>query len=248
MRRSFLLIMIVSITSLLPLTAAVDPFSLPVGTVIIDAGHGGHDPGATKRWPFHQGEILEKDLNLDIAKRLAVLLKLDHPDLQVIMTREDDSYLSLAERSHIASSQPLLGKGALFVSIHVNSAASEAANGFEILTKFQDKRVVLLDEHTPTANIALFASHSQASLNRLLNNRNLVVASVFEKTLNQRLITTRSRGIKEQDLWVLNQSRMPSVLVEVGFLTNEADARRLLSSQHRQTLAEVLCEAIERLL
>ncbi|MFA5447002.1 MAG: N-acetylmuramoyl-L-alanine amidase [Sphaerochaeta sp.] len=248
MRRLFLLIVIVGTVSLFSVTAAVDPFSLPIGTVIIDAGHGGHDPGATKRWSFHQGEILEKDLNLDIAKRLAVLLKLDHPDLTIVMTREDDRYLSLAERSKIAYSQPLLGKSALFISIHVNSATSEAANGFEILIKFQDKRVTLIDEHTPTANIALFAAHSQASLNRLLNNRNLVVASVFEKTMSQRLVTARSRGIKEQDLWVLNQSRMPSVLVEVGFLTNEADAKRLLSSQYRQTLAEVLCDAIERLL
>lgn len=246
MRR--LSVVLALILVVLPLIAAVDPFSLPVGTVIIDAGHGGHDPGASYRWSFAGGMVYERDLTLDIAKRLATLLRLDCPDLEVIMTRQGDVSLSLAERSAIAVQQSLNNKGALFVSIHINSATTPAAQGFEVLIKRQDKQVTFLDEHTPLSNIPLFASHTQVQLNRLLNNRNLVVASVFEETMKSQLITLPSRGIKEQDLWVLNQCRMPAVLVEVGFLSNEADARRLVDSAYRQHLAQVLANAIAALL
>lgn len=242
---AFLLALCLSLT---PSFAAQDPFSLPVGTVVIDAGHGGHDPGASYSWPFAGGMVYERDLTLDIARRLEVLLTLSHPDLSVVMTRSGDVYLSLAERSAIASSLDWGAKGALFVSIHINSAQASSASGFEVLTKRQDKQVVLLDETTAPANIPLFASHSQNQLNRLLNNRNLVVASIFEETLDGQLITARSRGVKEQDLWVLNQCRMPAVLVELGFLSNEGDARNLTSSQYRQHLAQVLANAIERCL
>lgn len=246
MRRIPLLVLALII--ILPLGAATDPFSLPVGTIIIDAGHGGHDPGASYTWAFAGGVVHERDLNLDLAKRLSTLLTLAHPEVQVIMTRQSDTFLSLAERSAIAASHSWGLGGALFVSIHINSAHTPSAQGFEILIKRQDKQVVLLDDVTPIANIPLFASHSQAQLNRLLNNRNLVIASIFEETMASQLVTTRSRGIKEQDLWVLNQCRMPAVLVEVGFLSNEQDARRLVDSTYRQHLAQVLATAIGRCL
>jgi N-acetylmuramoyl-L-alanine amidase len=245
--RSAIIALIVCLC-LVPAFAAQDPFSLPVGTVVIDAGHGGHDPGASYNWPFVGHVVYERDLTLDIAKRLSVLLTLSHPELTVVMTRSSDVYLSLSERSAIAAGLDWGAKGALFVSIHINSANAPSANGFEVLTKRQDKPVVLLDEATPLSNIHLFASHSQNQLNRLLNNRNLVVASIFEETLAGQLVTSRSRGVKEQDLWVLNQCRMPAVMVELGFLTNEDEARRLTNSLHRQHLAQVLANAIGRCL
>jgi N-acetylmuramoyl-L-alanine amidase len=228
-----------------PLVGALDPFSREVGTVIIDAGHGGQDPGATYRWAFHGSVVQEKDLTLDIAKRTAGLLRSSHPTLQVILTRSDDRYVSLEERSRIASSADLHNKGGLFVSIHVNSAPTASASGFEVLTKRQDKRIVLLDSLTPLSNIPLYSGFNATELNRLLNHRNLIIASTFAQTLDERLVTSRNRGVKEQDLWVLNQSRMPSVMVEVGFLTNEGDARDLLSPQWRQRLAQALSAAIE---
>lgn len=229
-----------------PLSAAADPFSYPVKTIILDAGHGGHDPGASFAWSFAGGTVYERDLTLDITKRLHALLAVSHPDLQLVMTRSDDTYLTLEQRCEVAYSQSLKAQSsALFVSIHVNSAQTKEASGFEILTKQQNKRVTFLDEKTPIENISLFSSHSLLSLNRLLNHRNLVVASNFEKTLSERLVTSRNRGVKERDIYVLNASRMPSVLVEVGFLTNEEDARNLVSPQYRQRVAQALATAIE---
>jgi N-acetylmuramoyl-L-alanine amidase len=75
-----------------------------------------------------------------------------------------------------------------------------------------------------------------------------VVASVFEQAMDGSLVTSRNRGIKERDLWVLNGSRMPAVLVEVGFLSNEEDARNLVSPQWRQRMAQILAQAVEECL
>ncbi|MGH0052182.1 MAG: N-acetylmuramoyl-L-alanine amidase, partial [Sphaerochaetaceae bacterium] len=195
------------------LFGANDPFSYPLGTVIIDAGHGGHDPGATNAWSFAGGTVYERDLTLDIAKRLQALLAVTHPSLQLVMTRDDDRYISLEDRCQIAYRTPLQPQtSSLFISIHVNSATTDQASGFEVLTKEQEKRVTLLDAMTPIENIPLFSSYSQLALNRLLNQRNLVVASVFEQTLEASLVTGRNRGVKERDLWVLNGARMPAVL------------------------------------
>lgn len=231
------------------LAAATDPFSYPVGTVILDAGHGGHDPGASYAWSFTGGTIYERDLNLDITRRLAALLAVSHPELNIVQTRADDTYVSLDQRCSIAYTTPLKSlQSSLFVSIHVNSAQSPDAKGFEILTKRQEKRVVLLDDQTPLENLVLFSSSSLTELNRMLNHRNLIVASTFAQTLSEQLITTANRGVKERDLYVLNASRMPSVLVEVGFITNEEDARNLSSPQFRQHLAQALSLAIEKCL
>ena len=247
MKKRILLLLILLTSSML--CASSDPFSFPVGTVIIDAGHGGHDPGTSHAWSFAGGTVYERDLTLDIAKRLHALLSVSHPDLHIVMTRTDDSFVSLAQRCEIAYTTPLRPKtSALFVSIHVNSAANRSAKGFEILTKMQNKQVVFLDAKTPFENIASFSSHTISSLNRLLNHRNLLVAATFEQAMSESLITSVNRGVKERDLWVLNATRMPAVLVEVGFLSNEDDARNLVSPQYRQRLAQILLTAIERCL
>lgn len=248
MRKCFVaLVSILLASSLVPLFSAGDPFSFPVSTVILDAGHGGHDPGASASYSFSGGTINESDLTLDIAKRVLALLKVEKPALQVVMTRTDDTYVSLAQRSQVAYSAPLPPKSsALFVSIHINSATTSDAVGFEILTKRQAKQVSLLDEQTPLANIALFASLPSLELNRFLNQRNLYVAGTFAEVFSEKLITSRSRGIKERDLYVLNASRVPSVLVEVGFLSNEDEAQKILSPTWRQLVAHAITEAVIR--
>lgn len=242
-RRALLTLMLA--LSLAPLSASNDPFSLPVSTVILDAGHGGRDPGASASYSFTAGTVNESDLVLDITKRVYALLALERPDLQLVMTRSDDTYISLAQRSKIAYTTALLPQSsALFVSIHINSAQSSEATGFEVLTKRQEKRVTLLDEHTPAKNIPLFASFSALELNRMLNQRNLVVAKTFEEVLSQRMLTSRNRGIKERDLYVLNASRVPSVLLELGFLSNEDEARAIISPAWRQQVALAIAKAI----
>jgi N-acetylmuramoyl-L-alanine amidase len=227
------------------LFAAENPYDNPVSTIFIDAGHGGHDPGSSAAWVFAGGTVYERDLNLDIAKRVYSLLRVVRPDLQVQMTRMEDTYVSLEDRSRFAYGTAIEPKtSALFVSIHVNSATNKDASGFEVLTKRQNKSVTLLNSETPIGNIASLAPFTSVQLNRFLNNRNLVVAKTFEQVLSEKLDGLRNRGVKEQDLYVLNASRMPSVLLEVGFLSNEEDARSLVSPQWRQTVADAIVQAI----
>lgn len=236
---------IVLVLCLSPLLAAKDPFSLPVSTVVLDAGHGGKDPGTSASYGFSGGTINESELVLDITKRVYSLLSVERPDLRLVMTRTDDTYVSLAERSRVAYSTELPPQSSLlFVSIHVNSAQSREASGFEVLTKRQEKRVTFLDEHTPIKNIPLFAPFTALELNRLLNQRNLFVAQTFEEVLSQRMVTSRNRGIKERDLYVLNASRGPAVLLELGFLSNEGEARNIISPAWRQQVAMAITVAI----
>lgn len=244
-RRPLTLFLVLLVLALFPVSAASDPFSYPVSTVILDAGHGGKDPGASASFSFTGGTVNESDLVLDITKRVFALLAVEKPSLNLVMTRIDDTYISLAERSKIAYTTPLAPQSSiLFVSIHINSAQSREATGFEVLTKRQEKRVTFLDEHTPITNIPLFAPFTALTLNRMLNQRNLVVAKTFEEALSQQMLTSRNRGIKERDLYVLNASRVPSVLLELGFLSNEDEARNILSPAWRQQVANAIAKAI----
>lgn len=231
--------------TLFPVSAVKDPFSFPVSTVILDAGHGGKDPGTSASYSFAGGLVNESDLVLDITKRVFSLLSLEKPSLNLIMTRLDDTYISLEERSSLAYTAELAPQSSLlFVSIHINSSQTREASGFEILTKRQEKRVTFLDEHTPIMNIPLFAPFTALELNRLLNQRNLFVAKTFEEVLSQRMLTSRNRGIKERDLYVLNASRVPSVLLELGFLSNEDEAQNIISPAWRQQVALAISMAV----
>ncbi len=241
----FPVICILLVLTLFPVSAAKDPFSYPISTVILDAGHGGKDPGASASYSFTGGTVNESDLVLDITKRVYALLVLEKPELKLVMTRNDDTYISLAERSRIAYTTELAPQSSLlFVSIHINSAHAREATGFEILTKRQEKRITFLDEHTPIGNIPMFAPFTSLELNRLLNQRNLFVAKTFEDILSQKMLTSRNRGIKERDLYVLNASRVPSVLLELGFLSNEDEARNILSPAWRQQVANAIAKAV----
>ena len=98
-------------------------------TVVIDAGHGGHDPGATN------GKIYEKNITLSVAKRLGELIKKNYPSINVIYTRSDDRFVELYRRADIANKN----NADLFISIHVNSAGDRSARGHETFVMGQDK-------------------------------------------------------------------------------------------------------------
>jgi len=246
-RRLFLLVslLFLAIGSVFCIT---NPFSYPVKTVIVDAGHGGKDPGTSYAWSFAGGTIYEKEYTLDIALRVKALLEVAHSDWNIILTRNSDSYISLADRCAIAYGIPLEKKSsAVFVSIHVNSAPNNQAEGYEILTKMQGHRVTLLDELTPRTNISLLAGFGENELNEMLNERNSIIASTFGKVLQEKMPLMHNRGVKEQNIQVLNASRVPAVLVEVCFITNEVDAKNLITATWRQSMANAIATAIETL-
>ncbi len=222
--------------------AAGQPFT-PVGTVILDAGHGGHDPGALGTWDGQQ--YTEKDFALDITLRVRDILLQRAPDVNVMTTRDTDVYLTLDQRADFAIQRgPSRGTGSIFVSIHINSAINKDADGYEVLIKKNNKLVTFLDERSPLTAIKQWSSYRSSELNRQLNIQNQKLAEHVISTFSSFFPMARNRGIVERDIYVLNYSRTPSVLIEVGFLSNESDARNLRDEEWRQKTAAAIATAI----
>lgn len=209
--------------------------SRPVHTVVIDPGHGGKDPGA-----IGVGGVKEKDLNLKLAKLLAARLKAR--SFKVIMTREDDRFIDLEERTVLAES----ARGDVFISIHANASKNRALRGIEIY---------YLDEDHKRHNLELAARESgvkpsevdslQRALSRLrvseASEHSRLLAEVVHEDVTSGLDATYGGvpdlGVKKGPFYVLFMSSMPSILVEMGFVTNRKESRLLASDRYLDTLA-----------
>lgn len=238
------LVVLLGIIFISPL-AANSPFTLPVSMVVLDAGHGGHDPGAvTQR---DGSPLVEKDIVLDLTLRIAEYLRNQESHLEVILTREDDRYVTLEDRADRAAQQdPGIGKSLVFVSIHVNSSNSNNASGFEILRKKTNQWVRFLDAQSPDWEMLRYANFTAGELNRSLNRENLLLASTMREELTKALPEMRNRGIKEQDVWVLHATQVPAVLVEVGFLSSDKDAACMTQESWLTTMSEAIGNGILR--
>jgi len=238
---------LVLILLLTPCLSAVDaPFSMPVSTVVLDAGHGGHDPGAVAEHRWNGTTVLqEKVIVLDITLQTAEQLRHWYPDLQVVLTRDDDTFLSLRERTdRVVHTNPGVDQMTLLVSIHANSSPVASASGFELLVKQSDIRVRFLDQETPAWAIFRYATHTVGELNQMLNQANFLFASRIRNRLKEEFPEMRDRGIKEQDVWILNASKSPSVLVEIGFMSNEQEARKLTDPAWQARMALAIARGI----
>lgn len=207
-----------------------------IRTIVVDAGHGGHDPGAISR-----GGLKEKNLTLDVARRLRDLLTQD--GFRVVMTRYDDRFIPLVGRSAIANRE-----GAdLFVSIHANSSRARKVSGFEAyyLSEATDDHARALEA---SENASLpdevgrpVSSETEAILWDLLYTEHrlesLELASYTCRGLGGQGLPVRSRGVKSARFAVLKGARMPAVLVEVGFISNPEEEVRMRRPEYRQRLA-----------
>ena len=169
-------------------------------TVVIDAGHGGHDRGGS---PGQR--IAEKPYALDISRRLNSALR--SRGFRTVMTRSGDYFVSLNQRCAISNST----SGAIFISIHLNSGQREGANGIE----------------------TYYYSRSSGAL-----------ASTIHSAV-VRAAGTTNRGLRRRAFYVLRHNARPAVLVECGFLTNRSEAARLLTSSHRQRIANAIAAAVD---
>lgn len=206
-------------------------------TIVVDPGHGGHDPGA-----HGPTGLKEKSLALDVAKRLRDLLTQD--GFRVVMTRSDDRFIPLNGRTAIGNRQ----NGDLFVSIHANASRSKAASGFECyyLSEATDdnaralaasENATLPDEVDPGA----VSGGTQAIVWDLLYTEHRVESSDLASRILYGLKTEvgpKNRGVKSARFAVLKGARMPAVLVEVGFITNRKEEQQMRNAQYRQNLAE----------
>ncbi len=212
--------------------------------IVIDAGHGGHDPGA-----IGKSGLREKDVNLDVARRLANLL--ESKGIRVILTRSSDKFIPLEGRADIANK----ADADLFVSLHSNSARSRKLNGFEvyyITDKIDDSSRALNAARNGDLNIesASFYGNSlniKAALWDMLytesRGRSISLAQSICQSA-QRNMGLRILGVKGARFVVLKGSNVPAVLVEMGFLSNPTEERYLRNGFYRQQLAEVISVGI----
>lgn len=217
---------------------------LGVSRIVIDPGHGGHDPGSLG------AGLRESELVLDIALRLEKLLK-QEPGIDVVMTRRTDEFIELEERTRIANRH----NADLFLSIHANSSRRRTAQGIEtFVLNFANTS----DAEEVAARENAIARGSMRQLpdivkaitlnNKLDESRDL--AEMVQSQLVSRLRRTQAdlpdRGIKQAPLVVLIGASMPSVLAEVGFVSTPEEGRRLKTSAYRQEIAEALRDAVVR--
>ena len=248
------------------LSASIVPYGafaqdrLKLSTIVIDPGHGGHDSGCISL----DKKTYEKNIALDISKRLAKKIGESLPGVKVVLTRSDDTFVTLSGRADIAND---IGAD-LFISIHVNAQAKgTSASGYSIHCLGQSSRqgndlfsknlelckrensVILLEDDYKTRYQGFDPSDPQSYiLFSLMQNAHLEHSLVFAEDVANAMKggpISRSRGVSQDPFWVLWRTTMPSVLVEVGFMTNPNDLQTMRSPEGRDKIAANLLKAIQ---
>jgi N-acetylmuramoyl-L-alanine amidase len=218
-------------------------FGLKLGKVVIDPGHGGHDTGT-----IGPNGLMEKDLVLDVALRLGKLIQ-QQLGARVVYTRSDDIFIPLEERTKIANEE----KADLFISIHANSSPVASATGVETyyFNFASDKSGVDLAMRENATS-----SSSISDLNDLLHNAVLKAKLEESREFAQKVQTSlstmavkmnsrsRDRGVRKAPFVVLIGATMPSILSEIGFVSNIHDENLLKKSDQRQKIADALYKGI----
>jgi N-acetylmuramoyl-L-alanine amidase len=221
------------------------PGKYSIKAIVIDAGHGGKDPGAIGR----RLGIRERDLSLSIAKKLKRIL--EDNGIRVIMTRDSDEFISLPERVKMANSS-----GAdLFVSIHINASRSRSMNGFECYylseaTNDNARALEAFENATLKTDEGTVVEHS-SSLDKTLWDMKLTenrresaqLAGDICGAVDNSLVA-RNRGVKTARFYVVKFTRIPSVLVEVGYLSNKFEELKLKDDSYADRMADVIAKGI----
>jgi len=219
-----------------------------VTTIIIDPGHGGKDPGAVSPQTINGKtvQVAEKDIVLKTGLILRDLLNQTYPDKKIIMTRDTDVYPTLEQRAETANAVPVKDNEAvIFISIHANSSRNSGARGYEVWHITSNYRRSLLDpsKHNYSPDIAKILD---AMLAEEFNSESIILANSILDGLGKELgKSVPSRGRKAEDWFVVRNSRMPAVLVELGFVSNQNDALLMTSDEGLQKLTLALYNGIK---
>lgn len=227
------------------LSPATGPARPAVHRVVLDAGHGGHDPGC--QGP--RSGVQEKEVTLEVATTLARLLQ-DRLGLEVVLTRKDDRFVPLEERTAMAN-----GAGAdLFVSIHVNAAPTADQRGTEtfVLARSSERdalKVAARENRTEVRQVTeLGAILATLGLQSHQRPSELLAGSIQDRLVRRLRARfgedVQNRGVRRAMFYVLVGAHMPAVLVETSFLTNPVEEARLATTAYRRELAEGLYEGI----
>jgi N-acetylmuramoyl-L-alanine amidase len=218
---------------------------LKLGKIVIDPGHGGHDLGTTSPGGLH-----EKDLVLDVSLRLAALLE-EKLGAQVVLTRTTDTFVSLERRTDFANQQ----RADLFISVHANSSPVPSVAGPEtFFLNFSSARDSLEVAARENAVSGKTIFELQDLLKKIALNDKLTESREFATRVQAALMENaqrngprvRDRGVKRAPFVVLIGAAMPSILTELGFVTNEREEALMQKPEYRQRLAEALAKGVTR--
>lgn len=249
-------LLLVGGSTLLASVSAVAAQPALVPTVVIDAGHGGHDVGAT------DNGVREKDVNLAVAQELSELVKKKLKGVKVVMTRDDDTFVSLQERANIANRN----HGNLFISIHTNSVdksnpnrksvkgssvyalgLNKDANNLQVARK--ENSVIELESDYQQKYSGFDPQKDESYIIfEMAQKRNLGKSLKFADAAQKELVSVAGRadrGVKQAGFWVLWATSMPAVLVELDFICNPESACYISSKEGQKQMAKALFNAVE---
>jgi N-acetylmuramoyl-L-alanine amidase len=247
------------VSYVLLLTSNAHPFFTPakgvnkshtLNTIVIDPGHGGEDTGA-----IGPSGIKEKDINLGIAKRLEKLIS-QKISAKIILTRTDDTFIPLEQRAIIANKN----QADLFISIHANASYRKGASGVETYFLSFDASDEDAKRAADFENAVVSIGNNQDNNDKDIDDLKSILmdmaqteflkesselAEIIQENLC-RIIKGENRGIKQAPFFVLAGAAMPAVLIEVGFLSNSSDEKRLTAKQTQEAIAEAIFKSIIR--
>ena len=216
--------------------------------IVVDPGHGGEDPGA-----IGYNKYREKVIVLDVSKELEKILK--SRGYKVYMTRSGDRFIKLRDRTKFANDR----NANIFVSIHANAVEEKNANNIQgiecfFLSPSRSERAKNAAAAENSADMSDMNMYGKDSYLNLLNHHNILASNKLAIDLqrgmlgevNKKYKDVNDNGVKEGPFWVLVGAQMPSVLVEVGFLSHPQEGKRLGEDPYRKTLAKGLADGIER--
>lgn len=256
--RRYITAFLAALVLAIPVPAQNKGADIRLKTVVIDPGHGGKDSGCVSR----DGKTYEKNITLDIGKRLAQKIAASYPDVEVRMTRTEDVFVELENRAVFANK----ANANLFISIHVNSVEKgSTANGYSIHCLGQSQRkgndlysknldlvkrenaVIMLEDNYEAKYQGFNPNDPQSSIIfSLMQNAHLGNSLTFAEDIANAMGNKpirNSRGVSQDPFWVLWRTAMPSVLVEVGFITNPEDLATMRSPEGRDAIASNLLRA-----
>jgi len=221
-----------------------------VRTVVIDAGHGGKDPGnlGTRRY-----KKAEKDVALAVALKVEQYIKQRFPDIKVIMTRRTDIYPTLHERTVIANR----AQGDVFISIHCDAAENRSAYGSSTYVMGKDhddenrvamrENSVILQEDNKDVYEGFDPSKPESYIMLTMFQYAFIQQSVeLAQTVQNAFrndVGRKDRGVKQQPLYVTSRTAMPSILIELGFLTNSAEEDFLMTDEGQDKMAQAIARS-----
>lgn len=225
-------------------------------TVVIDAGHGGKDPGAISA----NKKLYEKDVTLKVALMVGESIKKNHPEVKVLYTRKTDVFVGLNDRARMANK----ANADLFISIHTNAAKSRSAKGAETYTlgieeerternleiaKRENGVIFLEDNHEKTyANFNPNSPESYIIFEYMQSE--FVKESIHMAQYVQEHLASdanrHDRGVRQAGFLVLNATSMPSILVELGYISNAEDAKYLGSESGQKRMSRCISEAFDK--